>query len=71
MKRIKIIEMPRKEIRLEALDKSVISAGDNCSLYTTCGGTKTFCMNYNNNECGCGGDLYCGCHTEYNSNERM
>ena len=30
MKRLKIIEMPREEVRLDALEKAMVSAGTNC-----------------------------------------
>lgn len=64
MKRIRIIEMPKDEIRLDALEKALISAGSNCIGYAPCkterGETLKNCDNYNSNPCAsCGGLLYC------------
>lgn len=64
MKRIKIIEMPKEEVRLDALEKALIEAGDNCGTYSPCktetGEMGNKCVNYNTAPCGgCGGALFC------------
>ncbi len=64
MKRIRIIEMPKEEVRLDALEKALISAGSNCESYSPCkteqGTTGNKCLNYNTVPCGgCGGALFC------------
>ena len=52
MKRIKLIEMPKEEVRLEELEKSLVSAGsDNDSSSTECGS--------------CEGGLYCTIYIDF------
>ena len=65
MKRIKFIEMPREEIRLDELEKDMIGAGDNCGTYEQCtSAMKSTCRIYNTNPCSCGGALlFCSIHT--------
>ena len=68
MKRIKIIEMPKEEVRLDALEKALISAGSNCGSYSPCtteqGTTANKCMKFNTAPCsGCGGGLFCVLYT--------
>ena len=61
MKRLKIIEMPKEEIRLDALEKAMIGAGDNCGVYEICiNAQKSPCKHFNTSPCSCGGGLlYC------------
>lgn len=64
MKIIKIIEMPKEEVRLDALEKALISAGGNCEGYAPCktehGEKLKNCGEYNSNPCSrCGGLLFC------------
>ena len=64
MKRVKFIEMPREEIRLDELEKAMIGAGDNCHVYEICENNKrSICQIYNTEACSggsCGGDtMYC------------
>lgn len=63
MKRIRIIEMPKDEIRLDALEQALIEAGDNCGTYSPCktesGAMRNKCMTFNTAPCACGGELFC------------
>ena len=66
MKKLKIIEMPREEIRLDALEKAMVGAGDNCGTYSLCKtstGDAHKCMTFNDAPCSCGGNLYCHSYT--------
>lgn len=66
MSRIKFIEMPREEIRLDALEQSMIGAGGDCVELRVCEGERktSTCETYESGPCSggkgsCGGSLYC------------
>lgn len=62
MGKLKIIEMPREEIRLGILEQAMIEAGSNCETLRVCTDGKTStCKPYDSSQCasgGCGGEFF-------------
>lgn len=63
MSRIKFIEMPREEIRLDALEQSMIGAGGDCTKLFICvdGKVSSDCDKHKSGLCSgsCTAELYC------------
>lgn len=63
MSRIKFIEMPREEIRLDALEQSMIGAGGDCRKFVVCVEEKNTsdCQEHVSGLCSgsCTAELYC------------
>lgn len=63
LKKIKLIDSPKEEIKLDDNDMSFLLGGDNCISFTECGGTgKNICYERDGSLCSGSNTMRCSTH---------
>lgn len=61
LKKINLIEAPKKEFNLDDDDMSFLLGGDNCQTFTQCGDSgKNICISRDGANCNGNGGMKCG-----------